>query len=250
LSRYKTENGRLKNELVDLEDRLQEDGHSSTTPGDWEAERSNLQSKVEHLESEMRSSSSALNDTLASLKLELEMAQRQRDDALKSGDDASAALSARLKEFEQLQSEKAEMEQRARDAEQKVSLLLDQVENSVDNYRRQSRQAMGGPATEAVVNGANSVHSRNESSEAGSVGLGARNSAALDNLASELETLRTHWEATNKNYRMSNNFDFDPPNPGHKPSDSNGLSESLADWRKRLDNDDGQGSSEKTPTMG
>lgn len=83
---------------------------------------------------------------------------------------------------------------------------------------------------------------------------GERNSAALDNLANELETLRTHWEATNKNYRLSNTFDFEGSGmptptaatsgaggggPGGKKAgdkDDKGLSESLADWRKRLDN--------------
>ncbi|KAH8885776.1 hypothetical protein GQ53DRAFT_751114 [Thozetella sp. PMI_491] len=67
----------------------------------------------------------------------------------------------------------------------------------------------------------------------------ARNSTALDNLANELETLRSHWEATNKNYRLSNTFDFEGAgmSPGGKRDDaaSLGLSESLADWRKRLD---------------
>ena len=61
----------------------------------------------------------------------------------------------------------------------------------------------------------------------------------LDNLANELETLRSHWEATNKNYRLSNTFDFEGAgiNPAGKREDTTGLglSESLADWRKRLD---------------
>ena len=99
------------------------------------------------------------------------------------------------------------------------------------------------------TNGVSLGHDRTESSEtesvygaaAGGNSLDARNSAALDNLASELETLRTHWEATNKNYRLSTNFDFDPPAEGKKSEEgvaNSGLSESLADWRKKLDADD------------
>jgi hypothetical protein len=63
----------------------------------------------------------------------------------------------------------------------------------------------------------------------------------LDSLANELETLRTHWETTNKNYRLSNAFDFEdraPVGPGSALTAGNvgeGLSGSLADWRKRLD---------------
>lgn len=69
----------------------------------------------------------------------------------------------------------------------------------------------------------------------------SRNSAALDSLANELETLRSHWEATNKNYRLSNAFDFEAglsaatTKKDDRASSGLGLSESLADWRKRLD---------------
>jgi hypothetical protein len=54
------------------------------------------------------------------------------------------------------------------------------------------------------------------------------------------------WEATNKNYRLSNTFDFDAPGTptGERRKESVssggglGLSESLADWRKRLGDDE------------
>jgi hypothetical protein len=69
---------------------------------------------------------------------------------------------------------------------------------------------------------------------------------ALDSLATELETLRSHWENTNKNYRLSNTFDFEDRTPTARgPNDGliavnvgDGLSGSLADWRKRLDQDE------------
>ena len=93
----------------------------------------------------------------------------------------------------------------------------------------------------AVGNGMG--HNRQESSEAGSIYGGAvsdaRNSAALDSLANELDMLRSHWETTNKNYRLSNAFDFDGPSPKKEEGGNGaGLSESLADWRKRLDTEE------------
>ncbi|KAI0458412.1 hypothetical protein F5B21DRAFT_429830 [Xylaria acuta] len=131
------------------------------------------------------------------------------------------------------------IEKRAQEAEEKVSLLLDQVGTSVGNYRRRSRMNSDPNANIPTMNGKG--HVRQESSEAESLygeELGdARNSAALENLASELDLLRSHWETRNKSYRLSNAFDFETPkrdDEGH----GLGLSESLADWRKRLDTEE------------
>ncbi|KAK2591909.1 Negative regulator of mitotic exit [Conoideocrella luteorostrata] len=241
LSRYKTDNGRLKLEIEELEGRLEGDGERSggAAHEGWESERDALRQRVGTLESELRTSGSKLEKSLEALKKELADNKRQRDEAVKT-------LTLHRGDFEQLRSENALLEQRAGDAEKKVALLLDQVEVSVDNYRRRSRQIPS--VTSESTNGLALGHSRNESSENESVygeTQDARNSAALDNLASELETLRSHWEAHNKNYRLSNNFDFDAPvvagtkqPPPEEASANTGLSESLADWRKRLDTDD------------
>ena len=107
-----------------------------------------------------------------------------------------------------------------------------------------------------------------------------RSSTALDSLANELDALRTHWETTNKNYRLSDKFEFDrsPLTPtlgmgagigldlgseegkrveeragmaseGNKGRD---MSESLANWRRRLeeeeddDDDDDERENHKT----
>ena len=72
---------------------------------------------------------------------------------------------------------------------------------------------------------------------------GNRNSMALDSLANELESLRSHWETTNKNYRLSNAFDFEDRPVERSPlavgeSKGSELSSSLADWRKRLDQEE------------
>ncbi|KAJ6443987.1 kelch-domain-containing protein [Purpureocillium lavendulum] len=253
LSRYKSDNARLKAELDELESRAQEGGERSEPPADWENERDALHKRIEGLETELRNSGAQLDKNLQSLRAELAESMRQRDEATKSA-------SSQRKDLEQLQSENALLEQRATDAEQKVSLLLDQVEHSVDSYRRRSRQ-IPAEAVAEIASSSNGLgghgHARSESSETesayGGNGLDARNSAALDNLASELETLRSHWEATNKNYRLSTNFDFDQPTPvgGKKDDDSApgaslGLSESLADWRKRLDTDDHQAGPDKS----
>ncbi|KAG6001376.1 hypothetical protein E4U21_004409 [Claviceps maximensis] len=245
IAQYEKEKSRLKEENEELE-----------------TERDGLKQRVEALVSEAQASGSKLEASLASWKRDMADNKKQRDEAIKT--------------LEQVQSEKALLEQRASEAEQKVALLLDQVEHSVDNYRRRSRQAPS--MNSESTNGVALRHSRAESSDNESEygdsidnntstdsshninntntnNMEDRNSAALDNLASELETLRSHWEATNKNYRLSTNFDFDTPavsSSGVKKTEEGGainptgLSESLTDWRKRLDTENqGHGEDDK-----
>jgi hypothetical protein len=292
LSRYKTENTKLKEQLVELEEKLEAEPSSPSSqqgPADWEQQQKALQTEIDRLQTELRGTASKLEQQVQSVRQNLADAQRERDSAVHSNEETRRRLETSKRDLEQLQQENALLERRAQDAEHKVSTLLDQVELSVDNYRRRSRQIAPGVNTESIGvasasptngggggNGGNGNHHqripghiRQEStaSEAeslygpatttapsgGSGGLGshelgnARNSAALDSLANELEMLRGHWEATNKNYRLSNTFDFDA-NPvtaaaaanaaagGRKDEGAGlGLSESLADWRKRLD---------------
>ncbi|KAF3350234.1 hypothetical protein VD0002_g6087 [Verticillium dahliae] len=259
LARYKTENARLKSEVEDLEDRVQA-APSDAAPADWETERDALHQKINSLQEEVRVSGAQLEQQLMAVKKELEEARTQRDTALESSEETSRTLTTSRRDLEQLQQENSLLERRAQDAEQKVSLLLDQVETSVDNYRRRSRQAPSMTSELTISGPTNGVpnpgHTRQESSDAESAyggtvpggernsgGIDARNSTALDNLATELETLRTHWEATNKNYRLSNTFDFDTVAAPARRDDEGGigLSESLADWRKRLDVEEGVG---------
>ncbi|KAI1069702.1 hypothetical protein LB507_008484 [Fusarium sp. FIESC RH6] len=249
LSRYKTENARLKTEIEELEDRAQS-GDNSASPN-WETEKAELEARIRNLETELRDSAAQMEKRLAGLQNELQETNQHREAATQK-------LSSHQKDLEQLQSENALLEQRANDAEQKVALLLDQVEHSVDNYRRRSRQVPSMNSEMAAnANGMGLGHSRQESSEGESVygsasgngGLEARNSAALDSLANELETLRSQWEATNKNYRLSTNFDFEASSAAtKKESDTTagvGLSESLADWRKRLDTEENHSDGDK-----
>jgi hypothetical protein len=244
LARYKTENTRLKTEVDELEEKAEAVGASNgDISAGWEKERAALEGKVNSLQADLKASTTNLEKSMVSIRKELEGAKQERDSALKRNEEAARTLNANRRELDQLQQENQQLEKRAQDAEIKVNLLLDQVETSVDNYRRRSRQV---PSlnSDLAVGGSNGLglgHNRNESSEGesvyGSGDINARNSTALDNLANELETLRSHWEATNKNYRLSNAFDFENA-AGSKSNDDNaglGLSESLADWRKRLD---------------
>lgn len=243
LSKYKSENARLKNENIELEERsLSAESSLASPPADWDNQRATLEQKIESLEAQLKSSGVQLEKQLAEVRQELDTTRLERDHSVKVNGEAGQRLAAMEKGLEQMQQENAIIEKRAQDAEHKVSLLLDQVENSVDTYRRRSRQAPsigGGP--EPTPNVHNVGHQRQESSEAGSLygGLGdARNSAALDNLADELDQLRSRWEATNENYRLSTAFDFESANKKSEDNVSLGLSESLADWRKRLDTEE------------
>ncbi|KAJ8118255.1 hypothetical protein ONZ43_g4028 [Nemania bipapillata] len=236
LSKSVAENTRLQNENFDLEARL--DAPDNLAAADWQAERSVLEKKIEKLEEEMKMSSIQLEQQLVTIRKELDMAKNERDVAKKSSDELRQQLTTREKELDELQQENSVIEHRAQVAEEKVSLLLDQVETSVGNYRRRSRINSDTNANTPTVNGKG--HVRQESSEAESIygEMGdARNSAALESLASELDLLRSHWETRNKSYRLSNAFDFETPkreDEGH----GLGLSESLADWRKRLDTEE------------
>jgi len=100
-----------------------------------------------------------------------------------------------------------------------------------------------------------------------------RSSTALDSLANELDALRTHWETTNKNYRLNDKFEFErsPMTPtlgmpaglglgvgveeGKKEGERVGVAsegnnggdigESLASWRRRLEEGDEEDDDEK-----
>lgn len=155
------------------------------------------------LESELEHELELLNDA----RSQLDLLQREHRDT-------------RL-HLERLESENSLLERRAHDAEERVSFLLDRVGDSVGAYRRST-----------IREGANGLGSELQSTHSSYYG-GApeRNSGALDSLATELDALRTHWENTNKNYRLSSTFDFEKT-----PTSTEGgeLSSSLAQWRQKL----------------
>ncbi|PBP24073.1 kelch domain-containing protein [Diplocarpon rosae] len=244
LSKYKSENHNLKELLAKSEEK---NGASREASSGWEQERDALNKQIDALQAELKSSAAVLERQLTEIKKELEASQQERDQLKQNHEQTQQQLAAATQQarsdLAQLQEENSQLERRALDAEQKVSLLLDQVESSVDNYRRQSRLL---EPTHGAVAAAN-AHTRNGSvtdsvSSSSLYEGGNRSSMALDSLATELETLRSHWQNTNKNYRLSNAFDFEDRTPGDASNGGlaaanagEGLSSSLSEWRKRLD---------------
>lgn len=168
-------------------------------------------------------------------------------------------------ELDQLKKENSMLENRALDAEQKVTLLLDQVGTSVGNYRRQSQQINGhGPSHNRTLSNISTTSTQPPNSRHPTTNTEAsdpnaltqtpsneannnpnnRNSLALDSLASELETLRSHWADTHRTYRLSNQFDFERSTPT-SATGPGGMSDSLANWRKRLDAEEAQKTGEE-----
>ncbi|KAG4440796.1 hypothetical protein IFR05_003724 [Cadophora sp. M221] len=240
LSKYKTDNTRLKELLVEAEEK---GGASRDASSGWEEERAALNKQIETLQAEIQSSVGLLERQMAEVKKELATSHQERDQLKQNHEQSQRQLTTATQQarsdLAQLQEENSLLERRAQDAEQKVSLLLDQVESSVDNYRRQSRQV---ESNGAVASSHQRTLSADSVSETSLYDGGNRNSMALDSLANELETLRSHWENTNKNYRLSNAFDFEDRNPTRGANDGlgasnvgDGLSGSLSEWRKRLD---------------
>ena len=110
----------------------------------------------------------------------------QNDDRTRLANDLATANAA----SKRLEQENQQLETRALEAEEKVSLLLDQVENSVDTYRR------------SIVPGKRADGNSPPISPRSS-SVGNRPSVALDSLAHELDQLRSHWESSTHRYRLS-----------------------------------------------
>ena len=275
LTKYKTQNARLQSELEESQRSTGARSVDQDAPAHWETERQSLREEIEVMQSSVKSSISQLERQMHQVRTELAIAEQERDHYRSQHELGQQALSqshhqARA-DLDQLKAENSHLESRALDAETKVSFLLDQVGSSVDNYRRRS-------AIQPNPSGGHLGHTRNtstlsvddSSTGGGSAGGGLdsrpislgtdsaflddnhnhnnnvnvnnnnRSSVALDSLADELETLRSHWEGTHRNYRLSSQFDFERTptrGPGEGAAGGGGaeLSESLAGWRRRLD---------------
>ncbi|KAK5114251.1 hypothetical protein LTR85_010316 [Meristemomyces frigidus] len=340
LSKMKQELQRVKNENGELRKRGEKLGAGSErgTPGaeEWEAEREGLRKEVAGAQSELRETVAGLEGRIAAMQSQLhgtasELDQTREAHASHQADFASLQQTHEQTrgDVETLRRENGMLEERAKDAENKVQLLLDQVESSVDSYRRQSRRVSGAQQQQqqgggggggggialmtngvgaasgmfhpgqhhhqrglsATSNGSTTVggnhiggggghHSRNISDAGESTysqdtvpasvmgeggGDDGRNSLALDSLASELDALRSHWETTNKTYRLSDQgpagsqFDFGQQrntmnSAGHDegPETTHGEfgAGSLASWRKGLDVADEEDESRPTTSDG
>ncbi|KAI9769361.1 MAG: hypothetical protein M1840_004062 [Geoglossum simile] len=250
LSKYKTQNARLQAGLEQAQEAHTAKSLEMATSAEWEKERESLKKEIGALQEKVKDSVSKLEKRIEDLQAQLKAAH-QKSDQYREHDTQTqreyADYSKRTTaDLEQLKTENALLETRALDAEKKVSLLLDQFETSVDNYRRQSRQVdlngIGGHDATINRNGRDSI------SQESLFAPDNRNSVALDSLASELDALRTQWETTkSNNYRLSSIFDFEKtPTSG----DGGELSTSLAKWRQRLDLEEQQEGEKKASQQG
>ena len=240
LTKYKSVNSQLQTELESVRGGAAATGAESAA---WATERDNLQTSIDEIKSSMTTQISSLETNLASVQKELVIAQEESATRKDEHEKLTKSTQQAERELHDLKSENSMLQSQVEEAEERVNMLLEQVGTSVSNYRRQSQ---------IQPTGANGIsHNRDQSintmTDASSHGdeddsNDARGSVALDNLASELETLRTQWESTSRNnYRLSNQFDFE-----RTPTRETGggeLSDSLTNWRRRLDEEEKVGGS-------
>jgi chromosome segregation ATPase len=251
LTKMKQELDRYKNANAKLEEELTHARQSSRSPtkeqtAEWNAERDSLRAELSAVQAGSQASIARLEEQLTSLQSDLAGARQEAEAAAKYAKEVELTTTQSQADLDALRRQNETLEERAREAEQRVQMFLDQFETSVDNYRRRSQIPAAALNGEHMrhrghdsVASADSIYTEDDGSstpDAGNVPNSAatRNSMALDNLASELDALRSHWETTNKAYRLSDRFDFERT-PTSEKSD---LSESLTSWRQRVDLED------------
>ena len=226
IKKYKSRNLELQAE-IDSARKMSVD--NSNFEG-WEQERANLNKEIEELRARVRESVSQLDKQIREFKEQLDSLREDRDRyKLQTSEmqlqllDSSQEVSKMRSVVDRLESENSILEARANDAETRVSRMLDQMESSVDSYRQITRVDQNGTRV-------------GDSARSSFYDGDPRASVALDSLATELDALRSHWENTNKVYRMSTSFDFEKT-----PTSVEGgeFSNSLAKWRQRLDQNEG-----------
>ncbi|KAJ5094525.1 hypothetical protein N7456_010386 [Penicillium angulare] len=263
LSRYKTQNAKLQGELEVAQKGLENASSHSDNSAEWETERARLEKSIVDMQQNTSSSLENLEAQVSQLKEQVVRANSEKETSqvehTRIQKELFSIAERTRSELEQLKQENVHLETRASDAEQKVNMLLEQVETSVGHYRRQSQHIQG-------ANGISRSHSNASSNTADGRGGGRaradssvsqdstsfpdnRGSMALDSLANELEALRSHWESTNRNYRLSSQLDLERT---PTKDDSNGpamMSDSLAEWRRRLDEEERTVTNNKPKTM-
>lgn len=243
LAKLKTQNKRLQTDLEEAQGRGSMNSETrNENEADWEQERELLNQEIDDLRSKVRESATALDKQIRETKQQLDSLRDERDQLklahnqlqLQVLDDSEQISDAKFL-VERLEHENSALETRAHSAEQKVSMLLDQVENSVDNYRRSAR-----------VEDANGVEPQSARSSYYD-GPDNRTSVALDSLATELDALRNQWQSTNKTYRLSSTFDFEKamPSPAQPEFPS-----SITQWREKLHQEEAAASSRDTSRQG
>ncbi|PNS19570.1 hypothetical protein CAC42_7414 [Sphaceloma murrayae] len=279
LQRVKQQSAEYLEELEGLRNKEKTRSENESTPRanqmEWESERANLHKEIESTKSSLTTSLAPLEQKISALQRDLE--SRDKDltslreshttsrsdlDKLRTTHDASRT------DIERLTKENKALEERARDAEAKVQMLLDQVESSVDNYRRQTADLNGvgpngpqqhhrGPSVISTASTAqfNPTHSRGESGGGDSVysqsvaasesSTGTRDRSGSNAGGKESVTPRERNslalnsladELDGLRYRLSGKFDFEKTptsamTGGSAPTSAGGL----AEWRRGLE---------------
>lgn len=243
------------------------------------------QEKMSSAVVELESQVSKLHEDVAAARAERDKARRA-EEALEQ--ELYELGEKHRAEIARLRSENAALESRASDAERRVMMLLEssitaqqaqsggavrrtQSNASSDTIGRILSRSRGNSvstlsreidpdseniplrshsAAAAVTNGT-AGGLRPIAQHTGDHHVDQRTSLALDSLTSELDALRSHWEASNRrNYRLSSNT-LDPDreelarvNEGYENGGEDGkeeplvLSESLVGWRKKLEEEE------------
>ncbi|KAK8204959.1 cell polarity protein-like protein [Phyllosticta capitalensis] len=251
LAKMKQELDKYKAQNAELEENLK-----SQRNGTSEGESSEpMRQEMEKLQTKLKEDVSNLESQISSLQSDLATARSEQETATQNAQQLEVTMAQKAVEIDTLRHERTMLEERAREAEQRVQMFLDQFETSVDSYRRQSSMALQPHGDEGNNHGHRKNNSTGESvysqttdvtqrtptpdaaaaNSANSANSAAqRSSMALDSLATELESLRSNWESTNRAYRLSERFDFD-----RTPTSAAGdLSESLSQWQSRINFDD------------
>jgi hypothetical protein len=232
---------------------------------EWGEERQRLQREMADMQAAVRTSMANFETQISMLKKSLSESEAER---ARVSMKLSAEHEAQMRQFtdaaraelDNLRRENNLLEERAQDAEHKVQMFLDQFENSVDNYRRMSRieqQTLSRSGAGAMKSDADSLYSTTTADDeeerevataaadaramAGKTGESStakksrdRTSKALDILTTELESLRTNWETTRGNYKLSDRFEFEKSAP---TSHHMAGRESLSTWARSLGDD-------------
>jgi hypothetical protein len=242
------------------------DADAAAKEKEWNFERESLRKELTDMQENVKSSVTALESQMASLKGSLAQAEADRDKLQQSHAEHEAQLKAVTDsahvDLDSLRHENKALEVRCADAEHKVQMFLDQVETSVDNYRRTSRleqqhvrlpglqpvglqplghqplghQPLGHQPVLIAAKGTDvdSLYStttnedddededdretetgdspsshHNLSQKSAANKRRDRTSTALDTLTTELDALRSRWETTSRNYKLSEQFDFE-----------------------------------------
>ena len=253
LQKYKTTNQRLSAELEATRDGKGSVNSNNTDATEWANERDAMSSAINDIKTQMASQIQSLESNMASVQKDLERAQSERDQQKHGYQELSKSIEQRERELADLKSENDHLQTRAMDAEHKVTMLLDQLGSSVNNYRQSQRQSQMQPLpimTHDTAGTRTSVTQHNRPMSAGTDNSSqagehdeTRGSVALDNLASELETLKAQWESQSRSYRLSDRFDFErtptrESHHGQQTSTGGELSQSIARWRNEDDSQD------------